>query len=333
MALPLITYSPRYHELEGVAVQYEDGKRYIPETAFLHQKQHLKVQITLPTQKTLAAYFMINDPSFNPSVLQDFYFVFGVFNSPEWSKGGQIHLLDNRGNLYSIAGGLVPGTSFPQLGVPYDTSPYQNYYGTMLGDLTKAILPDSFIDVRVNEARAMVKPGFYFPTKPMTDVIPHRAFQPTRDLADYIEILEKGRGDSKKGVNTNTQTNTVNKGNMNTQTVNSPTTSVNVQTNMPSTMNTGVQANGRNGFVNALRKTCSGKACNAINEGVQVNRNTTTNTNRKNRNGFVKTLRKACRGKNCNAANTGVQTNSAYTGRRHSMVNVLRKTVRNARKE
>ena len=308
MSAPLITYSPRYSELNGISIQYEDGVRYIPESPFLHQKQHVKVQITLPTQKIMVAYFMVNDPAFDPAVLQDYYFVFGAFLYPEWSKGGQLHLLDNRGNLYSITGWLAPGASFPQLGVPYDTSPYQNYYSTTLGDLTKAILPDSFIDIRVNEAKATVKAGFYFPTKPMTSVIPHRAFQPTRDLADYIEMLEKGGSISKKGMNMNTQTNAVNKGNMNTQTNNARFTSVNVQTNS------------RSGFVNALRKTCRGKNCNAVNTGIQTNTN--TNTNRRNRNGFVNTLRKTCRGKNCNAA---------YTGRRHSMVNALRRTVKSTR--
>jgi hypothetical protein len=268
----------------------------------------------------MVAYFMVNDPAFDPAVLQDYYFVFGAFLSPEWGKGGQLHLLDNCGNLYSITGWLAPGASFPQLGVPYDTSPYQNYYSTILGDLTKAILPDSFIDIRVNEAKATVKAGLYFPTKPMTSVIPHRAFQPTRDLADYIEMLEKGGSISKKGMNMNTQTNAVNKGNMNTQTNDARFTSVNVQTN------------GRNGFVNALRKTCSGKNCNAANMGGQTNMNHNTNANRKPRNGFVNTLRKTCRGKNCNAANTGVQTNAAaYTGRRHSMVNALRRTVKSTR--
>jgi hypothetical protein len=110
---------------------------------------------------------------------------------------------------------------------------------------------------------------------------------------------------------------------------------MNTQTNMNDTrlqVNAGIQANGRNGFVNTLRKTCSGKNCNAANMGVQTNMNHNTNANRKPRNGFVNTLRKTCRGKNCNAANTGVQTNAAaYTGRRHSMVNALRRTVKSTR--
>ncbi len=335
MSAPLITYSPRYREVG--TIEYKESP-YI-NGLLIPGATKGTFLIKFPIQPPgaivppgtigagYAVYLTVNE-DLSPEFIRNFYIVFAAvsFAQITYSTQRTVFLIDNNGNKYHIPAALQPGTQLPSLGVPMDTTSYFSFFSFPLITKNSVPLPDSFIDeiithqseVLSRETHTYVGPTRWIIAQPNppVDVIPHRAFQPTRDLADYIEMLEKGGSISKKGMNMNTQTNAVNKGNMNTQTNNAQFASVNVQTNS------------RNGFVNALRKTCRGKNCNAVNTGIQTN----TNTNRRNRNGFVNTLRKTCRGKNCNAANTGVQTNvAAYTGRRHSMVNALRRTVKSTR--
>lgn len=276
MQTPLITYTPRYNEIDGITIEYANNviPWGDPFQAFLSNKKYLKV--SSKAEPKWAAYFMINDPDFSEESIKDFYFVFGAFIHPVYSKGGQIHLLDNRGNVYSMIGSLAPGTQYPQIGVLYDTSPYQTFFATYNFGKLKPVLPDAFIDIRLEEIKKIVDnirgatqqyplTTTYLPVKPMDSVKPHRAFQPTVELAEYISSLEK---ENKQMATINTQTNSTNSTN---------TKNINIQTN--------------------------------------------ANTGKKNRNGFVKTLRKKCNGKKCNVENSR---------RRHSMVNSLRQTVRNA---
>ena len=299
MQTPLITYTPRYNEIDGITIEYANNiiQWGDPLQAFLSNKKYLKVTSTVVPKWT--AYFMIDNPNFSEESIKDFYFVFGAFIHPIYSQGGKVHLLDNRGNIYSMMGSLPPGTQYPQMGVPYDTSQYQSFFSTTLGDLTKPILPDAFIDIRLEEIKKIVEISrkyplqypVYTPTynlidvtfctiKPMGSVKPHRAFQPTVELAEYIGSLEK-RKENKQMATINTQTNSTNKKNKK---------NINIQTN--------------------------------------TNINIAQNIKKKNKNGFVKTLRKICNGKKCNVEN-------AYTNtkRRHSMVNILRKTVKNSQKK
>jgi hypothetical protein len=256
MRIPLITYTERYNEIEDVTIEYAKKDLWgDPLASFLMDKKYLKV--TSKGNATWTAYFMINDSKFNEDLLKDFYFVFGAFVYPVWGKGGQIYLLDNRGNLYTMEGGFAPVGPRPQgFGMPFNTSPYLTYFSTILGDLSKPILPDTFIDLRVKESQQTVnnvlnqqqsqgRTVMYYSVKPMKMIKPHQAFQPTVELAEYIELLEKES--NKNTVNINTQTNNIGKMNMNSQT------------------NWNTKQKNRNGFVKTLRNKCNKKKCNVEN--------------------------------------------------------------------
>ncbi len=358
VSFPLITYTPRYHAVNCDIKHLKNQPWYGKFKDIIEVNFELKWPGSSERIGRLGTYkvnLFINDEDISQEIIDNFYIIFGGVAFYNQGQGGwpimrTVFLIDNYGNKYEMQSSLAPGQSFPQLGVPYNTTEYMNFYAAPFGRGNVLIdglspkpkrkqLPDVFIDYIVkNEMRyysTNYKPQHYaqntsvefISVKPMTDIIPHREFNFDTETAKYIESLENPSPVIPKN-----------------------TASINIQTNFVG-VNKDLQTNqlqnntrrnnkGRRGFVNLLRKTCGEKGCNVESEEIQTNtfqevtnEGIQTNNRKNNRRRFTNTLRQKCKGKNCNKQNMAMQTQSAFIGRRHSMVNNLRKKVQSTRPE
>ena len=350
-SLPLITYTPRYHEADCHITHLKNQQwyygRYFKDIIEVNFELKWPGSSGLGRSGKLEKYKiqLFSENEIPQQIIDNFYIIFGGIaftkNTGDWATMRTIFLIDNYGNKYESQGSAAPGQGFPQLGVPYDTTEYMKFFAAPFGKTNVMIdgvypvpkstqLPDTFIDYIVkNETRYYgqnYKPYYgnvegieFISIKLATEIIPHRPFEFNAETAEYIQSLETPKPIiSKNTASINVQTNFMG---MNK----------NLQTNNVSN-NTRRNNRGRSGFVNVLRKKCGEKGCNTVSEEVQTNNFENGSVN-KNRSRFAVTLRQKCKGKNCNKQNTAMQTQSAFIGRRHSMVNNLRKKVQSTRPE
>jgi hypothetical protein len=155
-------------------------------------------------------------------------------------------VLDSFGNRHVCASTTSPSRfQMPGQFVATISPQYSQY--TLLPFKT-TVLPDSMIDALIeqemNDLKKTAIPntvvGPYrivytitLPHKPNPNTIPHRKFEPTAELADYLGKLEAEHASKPNKVSINTQTNTKNKVNSNTQTNRPAKVSMNTQTNAP----------------------------------------------------------------------------------------------------
>jgi hypothetical protein len=216
-ALPLITYTPRYHELEYKRGPI--GSVYTPSYYSTPGQQFGAIDLTFEyrhhisqpyTSITIYALFPPGPLSEQQKqYLDSWYPVYGFILENSGYPFGRI--LDNYGSIHEIGTALLvnkPSVHIMGATVPSNLKP----------------LPDSFIDAKVKQMacqqmtynREYPNPPItinlpqesMFKVKPLSNVKPHRVFESSSDLAEYILELEK-----KAGVQTSNaeiQTNTPN---------------------------------------------------------------------------------------------------------------------------
>lgn len=215
--MSLITYTPRYHELE-----YIKGKTemvYTPAYYTTPGQTYMGIPITFQYKegsstynKSITIYCL-----YPPGPLSDqqkeyvdsWYPVYGFITTNRGYPAGRI--LDNYGNILQFPSGTNINGDF--------SKPTIHIMGALLPAYSKS-LPDSFIDAKLKQmaCHQMTQDRewpnqaitFNLPQESMFKVKPvpqkmFRSFEPTSDLADYILELEKKAGIQK--LNAEMQTN------------------------------------------------------------------------------------------------------------------------------
>lgn len=211
VSLPLITYTPRYHE-----VQCEYGKvRQIRLSG--HYGHGMDSYVSIPIKCSFKMNTYRHDPpliftvdviidnsqnkwitDIDTSFLDTWYIVYGCIN-PNLMPDGNfiINLIDNFGSIHRVG---HQGSTFSHA----VDGPVSYVSGLSLKQLP--ILPDSFIDSIVEKFASSPEPVTHFDgrqlirtfpsesmiplKKPEQQTPPHRKFEPTADLASYIQKLE-----------------------------------------------------------------------------------------------------------------------------------------------
>lgn len=198
--LPLITYTPNYHELPftkklvpATSIPYftkwhgaskillqVDITFYFEIETFSRQGTYLKNKLdkeslqryigppsTIPNPIQQTIYFILKeeDESRKEEILRDFSIVFGAIdlNLNYGKYYYSSRLLDNKGNNYRINGSLKPGPYRAPEAPKQNMRDDMNFFMTWLGEKTE-ILPDSMIDWMIrNELLLLLSPEFHDP--------------------------------------------------------------------------------------------------------------------------------------------------------------------------
>jgi hypothetical protein len=226
--IPLITYTPDYKSLDFtsklISAQSKPWNYSTP-----YDTKNIEINIKFPKAiehyvdrppEEITILFGLNKNSEHDIIFKNFSIVFCTLikkmpNNYHLSGGPRIELIaiDNCGNRYHIQAQLQPGTSIQGYGHYINTTASQTYYYTHIGPNTK-ILPDTMIDFLIDNEIKMLGPqsqsisGFvvnyiHIPSKPNLDIKPHRKFEPTAELSDYIHQLETKHNSINKNVQTN----------------------------------------------------------------------------------------------------------------------------------
>ena len=214
--LPLITYTPNYKELE-CTVKIKEG-RFAPPPWPQDNPKYIEVTFKLPKAafewfykppSDFTVHFQLDKDEDAEKVkerVSSIVFCAFIQKSPQASHIGpgilqELVMLDNCGNKYHIQATRPPGNYNPVYGS--DGVEFLTFYRVHHSNRgnKKSVLPDSMIDYLIENETALLGPRrhtkddfnithYILPIKTSSRVKPHRKFEPTADLAEYIEDLE-----------------------------------------------------------------------------------------------------------------------------------------------